>query len=114
VGDYLQRFEQQSKHRKFVLVVRDQEDGVSNPLAPTIPLVSATYSTRKSEERLVQGQEVIAGGEILRKYGRNNNSPPTGVECLVVGQALDCEKNEQIAHRRIVAGKGNPEESWAK
>ena len=24
------------------------------------------------------------------------------------------EQNEQIAHRRIVAGKGNPEESWAK
>jgi hypothetical protein len=37
-----------------------------------------------------------------------------GVECLVIGQALDCEKNQQIAHRRIVAGKGNPEESWAK
>jgi len=35
-------------------------------------------------------------------------------ERLVQRQALDCEKNEQIAHRRIVAGKGNPEESWAK
>jgi len=35
-------------------------------------------------------------------------------ERLVQRQALDCEKNDQIAHRRIVAGKGNPEESWAK
>ena len=31
-----------------------------------------------------------------------------------MGQALDCEKDKQIAHRTIVVGKGNPEESWAK
>ena len=37
-------------------IVRDQEVGGSNPLAPTTPLESATYFTRKSEERLVQGQ----------------------------------------------------------
>ena len=52
--------------------VRYQEDGGSNPLAPTISLRST------------------------------------------ISQALDCEKSEQIAHRRIVVGKGSPEESWAK
>jgi len=46
----------------------------------------------------------------MRVRGRGNIHG--GVECLVIGQALDCEKNEQIARRRIVAGKGNPEESW--
>ena len=36
-----------------------------------------------------------------------------GVECLVIGQVLDSDQNEQLAHRRIVAGNRNPEESWA-
>jgi hypothetical protein len=36
----------------------------------------------------------------MRVRGRGNIHG--GVECLVIGQALDCEKNEQIAHHRIV------------
>ena len=36
-------------------LVRDQEVGGSNPLAPTNLLESATYKMRKSIERLVQG-----------------------------------------------------------
>ena len=36
----------------------DQEIAGSNPLAPTNSLESASYSTRKSEERLVPGQDV--------------------------------------------------------
>jgi hypothetical protein len=39
-------------------LVRDQEVDGSNPFAPTTSLESATYFTRKSEERLVPGQEV--------------------------------------------------------
>jgi hypothetical protein len=45
---------------ELVFIVRDQEVGGSNPLAPTTSLESATYSTRKSEERLVPGQDVDA------------------------------------------------------
>ena len=39
-------------------LVRDQEAGGSNPLAPTILFESTIYITRKSEERLVAGQEL--------------------------------------------------------
>jgi hypothetical protein len=46
--------------RIFEFLVRDQEVGGSNPLAPTTSLESATYSTRKSEERLVPDQDVDA------------------------------------------------------
>jgi len=42
----------------FKDLVRDQEVEGSNPFAPTNLLESATYFTRKSEERLVHGQAV--------------------------------------------------------
>jgi hypothetical protein len=41
--------------RIFATLVRDQEVDGSNPFAPTNLLESATYKTRKSIERLVQG-----------------------------------------------------------
>jgi hypothetical protein len=46
----------------FRYLVRDQEVEGSNPFAPTTLLESATYFIRKSEERLVQGQEVNGPG----------------------------------------------------
>ena len=49
---------------ELVFIVRDQEVGGSNPLAPTNSLESATYSTRKSEERLVQGQDIDASSPL--------------------------------------------------
>ena len=38
-------------------MVRDQEDGGSNPLAPTNPLESVNYIAQKSYERLVVIQD---------------------------------------------------------
>ncbi len=46
----------------FKYLVRDQEVDGSNPFAPTILLESATYSTRKSKERLVASQAVNGSG----------------------------------------------------
>ena len=41
-----------------LFLVRDQEVGGSNPLAPTNLLESATYKVGKFDARLVQGQDV--------------------------------------------------------
>src|SRR6516164_5091660 len=66
---------------------------------------------RRSVPGAIHDQELVLEEERLRNYGTG------AARSEQAGQGSDevDEKNDQIAHHRIVAGRGilrNPEESW--
>ena len=97
-------------------MVPDQEVGSSNPLAQTTLISHSHIDLHRNCLALFNAQNLSRLVNHRLEVKRLRNYGTDAVKSEQPGQGGDevNKKNDQMARRRIVARRGNPEESWAK
>jgi len=97
-------------------MVPNQQIGNSNPLAQTTLISHSHIDLHRNCFALFNAQNLSRLVNQRLEVKRLRNYGTDAVKSEQPGQGGDevNKKNDQMAHRRIVARRGNPEESWAK